>query len=156
MKTNVMRTMVKRNAAGGKLLLVATMLGLAVGSAQAYTGPLSPSIRVAIGSRGRSEDLACSVWQTLPTPGMGGILVRIEVPNDNTVKAIRLETASGDTTLAVTSSLPLLGQYETIIDTELTNCATTGTLLVEVEGELETKPATCPGILLPKGSGCSD
>jgi hypothetical protein len=129
---------------------------LAAGSAEAYTGPLSPLIRATIAPRGRSENLACSLWQTLPPPGMSEILVRIEVPRDSTPKVLRLETASGETTLDVTNSLPLLGQYETIIDTEQTNCATSGTLLVDVEGELETKTATCPGILLPKGSTCSE
>ena len=148
--------MMTRNAAGGKLLLVSIMLGLPGGSAEAYTGPLSPSIKVMIAQRGQSEKLACSVLQASPPTGTSEILVRIRVSQDRTPKTILLRTASGETTLDVTNSLPLLGQYETIIDLEKTNCATSGTLLVDVEGDLETKTATCPGILLPKGLTCND
>jgi hypothetical protein len=148
--------MMTRNAAGGKALLVAIMLGLPGGSAEAYTGPLSPSIQMTIAQRGQSEELACSVSQASPPAGTSEILVRIRVSRDRTPKTILLRTTSRDTTLAVTNSLPLLGQYETIIDLEKTNCATSGTLLVDVEGELETKTATCRGILLPKSRTCND
>jgi hypothetical protein len=137
------------------LALLAIMLGLPGASAQAYTGPLSPSIRVTITPQGRSENLACSVWQSSPPPGMNGILVRINVPKDTAPKTILLQTANGAMALDVTNSLPLLGQYETIIDLEKTDCATSGALLVNVEGELEAKTATCE-IILPKDSTCTN
>jgi hypothetical protein len=147
--------MMTRNAAGGKALLVAIMLGLPGGSAGAYTGPLSASIKVTIAQWGQSEKLTCSVSQAWPPAGTKEILVRIRVWQDRTPKTILLRTSSGETTLDVTNSLPLLGQYETIIDLEKTNCATSGTLLVDVEGDLEIKTATCPGIILPKAPTCN-
>jgi hypothetical protein len=148
--------MMTRNAAGGKALLVAIMLGLSGGSAEAYTGPLWPPIVVTIAQRGQSGKVGCSVSQASPPAGTNEILVRIKVSQDRTPRTILLRTTFGETTLDVTNSLPLLGQYETIIDLAKTNCATSGTLLVDVEGDLETKTATCPGILLPKGLTCND
>ena len=145
-----------RNAAGGKALLVAIMLGLPGGSAEAYTGPLWPSIVVTLAQQAQSEELMCSVSQASSPAGTSEILVRIGVQRGTTPKMILLRTTSEDTTLPVTNSLPLLGQYETIIDLEKTNCATSGTLLVDVEGEFETKTATCRGILLPKSRTCND
>jgi hypothetical protein len=148
--------MMTRNAAGGKALLVAIMLGLPGGSAEAYTGPLWPSVVVTIAPGGQSEEVTCSVSQASPPAGTREILVRIRVSQDWTPKTIRLRTTSGETTLDVTNSVPLLGQYETIIDLEKTNCASSGSLLVDIEGDLETKAANCAGILLPKGLTCND
>jgi hypothetical protein len=139
-----------------KVLLAAILLGLPGASAEAYTGPLSPSIKVAIAQRGRSEYLTCSVWQTSPPPGMSEILLRIEVPKDSVPSTILLKTTSDELALDVTNSLPLLGEYETIIDLEKTNCETSGTLFVDVEGDLQTKTATCTGIILPKASSCNE
>ena len=149
-------TMMTRNAAGGKALLVAIMLGLPGGSAEAYTGPLWASIELTIAQRGQSEEPACSVAQASPPAGTSEVLVRIRVSRDTTPKTILLRTTSADTTLAVTNSLPLLGQYETLIDLEQTNCATSGTILVDIEGDFATKTATCRGILLPKSRTCND
>jgi len=148
--------MMTRNAAAGKALLVAIMLGLSGGSAEAYTGSLWPSIVVTIAQGGQSGKVACSVSQALPPAGTNEILVRIRVSQDRSPKTILLRTTSGEMTLEVTNSVPLLGQYETIIDLEKTNCATSGTLLVDVEADLEIKTATCAGILLPKGLACHD
>ena len=148
--------MMTGNAAGRRALLVAIIVGFPGGSAEAYPGPLSPLIEVVIAQQRQSEKLACSVSQSSPPAGTNEILVRIRVPQDRTPKTILLRTTSGETILDVTNSLPLLGQYETIIDLEKNNCATSGSLLVDVEGDLETKTATCPGLLLPKNPTCND
>jgi hypothetical protein len=98
------------------------------------------------------EKLLCTVWQTLMPDGASNILVRIKVPNASTLKSVLLKTASGELALEVIDSIPLAGEYEMLIDNQKTNRATSGTLFVDVEGNLETKTATCAGILLPKSS----
>jgi hypothetical protein len=88
--------------------------------------------------------------------GSNGILVRIREPRDSVLKSVLLKTASGDLPLEVTDSVPLVGEYETIIDSQRINCASSGTMLLDVEGEIETRTAACYGISLPKPSSCRE
>jgi hypothetical protein len=59
----------------------------------------------------------------LPTDG-SSLLVRIKVPRDSTFKSVLLKTASGELMLEVTDAVPLIGEYEAMIDIQKTNCAT--------------------------------
>jgi hypothetical protein len=139
-----------------KIDLIASILFplLSGGPALAYPSLPSPSLVVTVAKPARSENPVCAVSQSLWPEGASGILVRIRVPNDSALKSVLLKTASDELPLEVTNSLPLVGEYETIIDAGKTNCATSGTLLLEVEGDLETKTATCSGILLPRAADC--
>ena len=145
-----------RNVGGKGALLVGTLLGQSAGPAHAYPGLPSPSLEVTVAQSSHSEKLVCAVAQTLPPAGTSAILARIKVPHDSTLKSALLRTASGELALEVTDSVPLIGEYEVIIDNEKTNCAGSGTLFLDVEGELETKTTDCPGIVLPKATTCNE
>jgi hypothetical protein len=153
---NKSRIAMTRNRAGKLALLATAFVSLAAGPAQAYPGLPSPSLEVIVSPSGQSENLVCTVLQVLVPSGTNGILARIRVPHDTTLRSAMLKTASGDLALEMIDSMPLVGEYEAIIDSQKTNCASTGTLMLTVEGDLETKTATCPGILLPKLSNCRD
>ena len=136
------------------VLVAAAVLGISTNPVEAYPAQTTRVMAVIVVRSDQPEKLLCTVSQTLPPVGASGILVRIKVPRDSTLKSVLLKTASGELPLEVTGSIPLAGEYETIIDNQKTNCATSGTLFVDVEGTLEAKRATCSGILLP-GPGAS-
>ena len=138
--------------------LIATLLFSLLPAAPARADPilLSPSIVATVAKPAWSENLVCTVSQTSLPAGTNEIVVLIRVPNKSAVKSALLKTTYGDVDLELANSLPLIGEYETVIDSEKTQCATSGTLLLEVERDLETKTATCPGILLPRAAGCHE
>jgi len=147
-------TITTRNSACTSALVAAALLGLSAGPVEAYPGLPFPSVQVTVVRADPPEKSTCTVSQALLPADASGILVRIKVPRDSALKSVLLKTESGELVLELIDAMPLVGEYEAIIDIQKTNCATSGTLFVDVEGDLETKTAACPGILLPKPSNC--
>jgi hypothetical protein len=147
-------TITTRKSAGTSALVAAALLGLSAGPVEAYPGLPFPSVEVTVVRADPPEKSTCAVSQTLLPADRSGILVRIKIPRDSTLKSVLLRTAFGELVLEVTAAIPLVGEYEATVDLQKTNCATSGTLFVDVEGDLETETAACPGILLPKPSNC--
>ena len=146
--------MTTKNHAGTSVIVAAALLGLSAGSVEAYPGLPFPSVEVTVVRADPPEKSMCTVSQALLPAGESGILVRIKVPRNSTLTSALFKTTSGELVLEVADAMPLVGEYEAIIDIQKTNCATSGTLFVAVEGNLDTKTAACPGILLPKPSNC--
>ena len=147
-------TMTTRNCAGPSALVAAAILGFSAGPVEAYPGLPSPSVEVTVVRPDPPEKSMCMVSQALLPADANGILVRIKVPRSSTLKSVLFKTTSGELALEVTDAMPLVGEYEAIIDSQHTNCATSGTLFVDIEGDVETKTSVCPGILLPKPTNC--
>jgi hypothetical protein len=147
-------TTTTRNSAGARALAVAALLGLSAGPVEAYPGLPFPAVDVTIVRADPPDKSGCRVSQALLPADGSSVLVRIKVPRDSTLKSVLLKTASGELMLEVTDAVPLVGEYEAMIDIQKTNCATSGTLIVDVEGDLETMTAACPGILLSRPSNC--
>jgi hypothetical protein len=100
------------------------------------------------------ERRECTVTQNVPPAGKGGIIVLLKVPTDNTLKSATLKTASGEQPLEVTPAVSLTGEYETTIDSEAAKCASSGVVVLEVEGEFEVNTISCPEVPLFKPDAC--
>jgi hypothetical protein len=148
------RVRAPRNSAGARALVVAALLGLSAGPVEAYPGLPFPSVDVTVVRADPQDKSACRVSQALLPVDGSSVLVRIKVPRDSTLKSGLLKTASGELMLEIIDAVPLVGEYEAMIDLQKTNCATSGILIVDVEGDLEAMTVACPGILLPKPSNC--
>jgi len=130
--------------------------GLPTSAARAYPGLPPPKVTATVYRSAGSEKLACEIARAVLPSGARGILAYLKVPSDGSLRSVRLRTVAGELPLEVTESLPLVGEYETFIDAQRTSCATSGTLLLEVEGTLDTKTAVCPAIVLPRASECNE
>jgi hypothetical protein len=147
-------TMRTKNYAGASATLAAALLGLSAASVVAYPGLPFPSVEVTVVRANPPDKSMCTVSQSLLPADKSGILVRMKLPRNNTLKSVVFKTSSGELVLEVADAIPLAGEYEAIIDIQKTNCAISGTLFMDVEGDLEIKTVACPGILLPKLSNC--
>ena len=144
-----LKTTTAKRSARGIVLVAAALMGFSVNRAEAYPGLTTRATAVIVVRSDQPEKLSCTVSQPLPLTGASGVILRIKVPRDRTLKSVLLKTQFGEQALEVTGSMPLVGEYEAFIDNQKSNCATSGTLFMDVEGTLGTKTVTCPGILLP-------
>lgn len=147
-------TTITRNTVGRRELVIATLLGLFAGPAEGYPGQPSPAIQLMVGQDARSEKPVCMVTQTAPPAGKGQLTVQIKVPPDTRLNSALLKTTSGELALDLIDAAALVGEYATIIDSEKANCATSGSLVLDVEGEFEASTIACPEIPLFKARAC--
>lgn len=103
-----------------------------------------------------SEKLVCKVTKTLPPAGKGDLIIRIRLPQHCSLKSALLTTSSGELALDVIDAALLSGDYATIIDSTKAHCATSGTLVLVVEGEFETSTVGCPETPLFKAGACDE
>ena len=61
---------------------------------------------------------------------------------------------SGELPLDLIDAAALVGEYATIIDSDKANCATSGSVVMEVEGELGTSTIGCPEMPLFDPRAC--
>ena len=141
-----LRRTVANSGAGRTALIVATLL--LPGPAQAFPGQPVPAVQLTV------EKFVCTVTQTAPPAGSGGLIVLIKVPSESRLKSVLLKTTSGELALDVTPTTSLVGEYETIIDSEKTNCAVSGAPFLDLEREFETDTIACPEIPLFKPNAC--
>ncbi len=154
----------RRSAAGGTSLVVATLLVLFAGQAEGRgssggSGGFHRSaqgIQLTVAPDSKTERLVCTVTKTMPPSGKGGINVRVTVPRDSTLKSALLKTASGQLNLELTSTMSSTGLYATIIDGQQLNCPSSGTLVLVVEGEFDTSTVGCPEISLFRAKACDE
>lgn len=132
--------------AGRTALVVATLLW--AGRVQAFPGQPVPAVQLTV------DKLVCTVTQTAPPAGSGGLIVLIKVPSENRLKSVVLKTTSGELALDVTPTTSLVGEYETNVDSEKANCAASGVLFLGLERDLETDTIACPEIPLFRPSAC--
>jgi hypothetical protein len=130
------------------VLALPLLLGLFAAPAQGFPGQPPPTIELTV------ERRECTVTQNVPPAGKGGIIVLLKVPTDNTLKSATLKTASGEQPLEVTPAVSLTGEYETTIDSEAAKCASSGVVVLEVEGEFEVNTISCPEVPLFKPDAC--
>ena len=79
-----------------------------------------------------------------PPAGKGQITVQIKVPAGTTVASALLRTASGDLPLDLVDAAALVGEYATIIDSDKARCATSGSVVLDVDGEFGPSTVSCP------------
>jgi len=94
------------------------------------------------------------VTQTATPSGRGQITVQIKVPTDTTVNSALLKTASGKLALDLIDAAALVGEYATIIDSDKANCAPSGAVVLEVEGEFGSSTLACPEVPLFDARAC--
>jgi hypothetical protein len=103
-----------------------------------------------------AEALACRVTQAPPLAGKGRLMVRIKVPRNSTLRSIVLRTTSGELALEVMDAASLIGEYATLIDSATANCAASGTLVLEVEGDIENSSVACSDVPLFDPRACDE
>ena len=144
------------NAVGGSALVVAILAGSSASTAQGFLGRPSPATTLQVVQDPRSDRPVCIVTQTVPPAGKGGLIVYIKVPSDSTLKSALLRTKAGALALDVMATVPLAGEYATIIDSRKANCAATGALVLEVDGDVDASTIGCPEIPLFNASACDE
>jgi len=137
----------------GRIALVVAIL-LSASPAQGFPGQPSPAVQLVVAHDARSEKLVCLATYTAPPSGRGQLTVQIKVPTDATLNSALLKTTSGELALDVVDAAALVGEYATIIDSERANCAPSGVLVLDVEGEFGTSTTSCPEIPLFDPHAC--
>lgn len=145
-----------RKASGSRTLAIATLLGLLASPVEGSARGLPPAIHLAVLQDAVSEKLVCKVTKTLPPTGKGDLIIRIKLPQDCSLKSALLKTATGELVLDVINSALLSGDYATIIGGAKAHCATSGSLVLEVEGEFEASTIGCPQISLFDARACDE
>jgi Diguanylate cyclase, GGDEF domain len=147
-------TTMTRNSAARGALVFASLVGLSGGPAEGYPGQVAPTAQLVVAQDVRSESLVCLLTQPAPPAGKGEILVQIKVPPDSTLQSAVLKMPSGELPLDLIDAAALVGEYATIIDSDKANCATSGSVVMEVEGELGTSTIGCPEMPLFDPRAC--
>jgi hypothetical protein len=145
-----------RKARGSRTLAIATLLGLLASPVEASARGLPPAIHLAVLQDAVSEKLVCRVTKTLPPTGKGDLIIRIRLPQHCSLKSALLKTATGELALDVMDAALLNGDYATIIDSTKAHCATSGNLVLDVEGEFEASTIGCPEISLFDARVCDE
>jgi hypothetical protein len=146
----------KRKAPGGSALAVALMLGALVSPAESFSRGLYPTLQLTVVADFQTDKLVCTASPFLLPARVGAIVVRLVLPPHSTLTSAILNTPSGQLALDVPATPFLPATYETAIFCKKTKCAALGSLVLVVEGELETSTVACPQALLFKPSACDE
>jgi hypothetical protein len=115
-----------------------------------------PTVQLAIVADPDSDKLVCSANPIVLPTSRGSIVVRFALPRSSTLTSALLNTPSGQFALDVPATLLWPTTYDTLIDCKKVKCASSGNLVLAVEGELEPSSVTCPQIPLFKIGACDE
>ena len=144
----------KRKAPGSTALAIAILLVAC--PVAGFSRGVSPSVRLTVVADPLSDKLVCTASPILLPVSRSSIVVSFALPPNSTLTSAVLITTSGQLALDVPTTSLWPTSYDTLIDCKKAKCASSGNLVLAVEGELEPSSVSCPQIPLFKTGACDE